>query len=199
MCVTLGVCFKAWNFSSSSHMLQLGLTSPMAKHLIDLQFWLLIWILLLSFAKPPMHLHAPAILASSFWYPSHVGSFKVSHNRFWDPNGSYASLRWTNHSSSINIILVLPKSRECIIGEFWLRNVTIWTLITLMSLWPTSVAKTAFNLSWWGLALVFAHLLLFDLKACCRGLIVLDMHLRCHCCQNRSNWFPKPVRPVWYR
>jgi hypothetical protein len=38
MCVALGVCVKAWNFSSSSHMLQLGLTSPMAKHLIDLQF-----------------------------------------------------------------------------------------------------------------------------------------------------------------
>jgi hypothetical protein len=36
--VALGVCVKAWNISSSSHMLQLGLTSPMAKHLIDLQF-----------------------------------------------------------------------------------------------------------------------------------------------------------------
>jgi hypothetical protein len=38
MCVALGVCVKAWNFSSSFHMLQLGLTSPMAIHLIDLQF-----------------------------------------------------------------------------------------------------------------------------------------------------------------
>jgi hypothetical protein len=38
MCVALGVCFKAWNFSSSYHMLQHGLTSPMATHLIDLQF-----------------------------------------------------------------------------------------------------------------------------------------------------------------
>jgi hypothetical protein len=135
----------------------------------------------LSFAKPPMHLHAPAILASSFWYPNHVGSFRVSH------------------SSSINIILVIPKSRECIIDEFWLRNVTIWTLITLMSLWPTSVANTTFDLSCWGLALVFAHSLLLDLEACWRGLIALDMHLRHHCCQNRSNRFPKPGRPVWYR
>jgi hypothetical protein len=42
MCVALGVCVKAWDFSSSSHMLQLGLTSPMAIHLIDLQFLLLI-------------------------------------------------------------------------------------------------------------------------------------------------------------
>jgi hypothetical protein len=42
MCVVLIVCVKAWNFSSSSHMLQLGLTSPMAIHLIDLQFLLLI-------------------------------------------------------------------------------------------------------------------------------------------------------------
>jgi hypothetical protein len=38
MCVALGVCVKACNFPSSSHMLQLGLASPMAKHLIDLQF-----------------------------------------------------------------------------------------------------------------------------------------------------------------
>jgi hypothetical protein len=38
MCVALGVCVKAWNFSSSFHMLQLGLTSPIAIHLIDLQF-----------------------------------------------------------------------------------------------------------------------------------------------------------------
>jgi hypothetical protein len=38
MCVALGVCVKAWNFSSSSHILQLGLTSPMAIHFIDLQF-----------------------------------------------------------------------------------------------------------------------------------------------------------------
>jgi hypothetical protein len=38
MCVALGVCVKACNFPSSSHMLQLGLTSPMAKHLIDLKF-----------------------------------------------------------------------------------------------------------------------------------------------------------------
>jgi hypothetical protein len=68
-----------------------------------------------------------------------------------------------------------------------------------MSLWPTSVANTAFDLSCWGLALVFAHLLLLDLEACWRDLISLDMHLRRHCCQNRSNRFPKPVRPVWYR
>jgi hypothetical protein len=146
-----------------------------------------------------MHLHAPAILASSFWYPNHVGSFRVSHNRFWDPNGSYASLRWTNHSGSINIILVIPNPRECIIDEFWLRNVTIWTLITLMSLWPTSVSNTAFDLSCWGLALVFAHLLLLNLGTYWRSLIALDMNLRRHYCQNRSNRFPKPVRPVWYR
>jgi hypothetical protein len=38
MCVALRVCVKAWNFSSSFHMLQLGLTSPMTIHLIDLQF-----------------------------------------------------------------------------------------------------------------------------------------------------------------
>jgi hypothetical protein len=38
MCVALGVCVKAWNFSSSFHMIQLGLTSLMAIHLIDLQF-----------------------------------------------------------------------------------------------------------------------------------------------------------------
>jgi hypothetical protein len=38
MFVALGVCVKAWNFSSSSHVLQLVLTSRMAKHLIDLQF-----------------------------------------------------------------------------------------------------------------------------------------------------------------
>jgi hypothetical protein len=155
--------------------------------------------LLLSFAKPPMHLHAPTILASSFWYPNHVGSFRVSQHRFWDPNGSYASLRWTNHPSSMNIVLVIPKSRECIIDVFWLRNVTICTLITLMSLWPTSVANTAFDLSCWGLALVFTHLLLLDLEACWRSLIALDMYLRRHYCQNRSNRFPKLVRPVWYR
>jgi hypothetical protein len=32
MCVALGVCVKAWKFSLSFHMLQLGLTSPMAVH-----------------------------------------------------------------------------------------------------------------------------------------------------------------------
>jgi hypothetical protein len=135
----------------------------------------------------------------SFWYPNHVGSFRVSHKGFGNPNGSYASLRWINHSSSIDTILVIPKSRKCIIDEFWLRNATIWTLITLMSIWPTSVANTAFDLAYWGLALIFAHLLLLGLVACCRSLIALDMLLRRHCCQNRSNQFPKPVRPVWYR
>jgi hypothetical protein len=146
-----------------------------------------------------MHLHAPVILASSFWYPNHVGSFGVSHKRFGNPNGSYASLRWTNHSSSIDTILVIPKSRKCIIDKFWLGNVTILTIYTLMSLWPTSVANTAFDLTCWGLALVFAYLLLLGLVACCRSLIALDMLLRRRCCQNRSNRFPKPVRPVWCR
>jgi hypothetical protein len=124
-----------------------------------------------------------------FLYPNHVGSFRISHRRFGNPNGSYASLRWTNHPSSIDTILV----------EFWLRNVTIWTIVTLMSLWPTSIANTTFNLTYWSLALIFAHLLLLGPVACCRSLIALDMLLRRHCCQNRSNRFPKSVRPVWCR
>jgi hypothetical protein len=146
-----------------------------------------------------MHLHAPAILASFFWYPNHVGSFRVSHKRFGNPNGSYASLRWTNHSSSIDTILVIPKSRKCIIDEFWLGNVTIWTIITIMSLLPTRVANTTFDLACWSLALIFVHLLLLGFVACCRSLIALDTLLRRHCWQNWSNRFPKLVRPVWCR
>ena len=38
-CLALGVGVEAWKFSSAFLMLQLGLTLPMAKRLIDLQFY----------------------------------------------------------------------------------------------------------------------------------------------------------------
>ena len=145
-----------------------------------------------------MHLHAPAVLASTFWYPNHVGSFGVNHKRFGSPNGPFASLRRTSHSSSIGTIMVIPKLRGIIMDKRWLRNFTTWTILTLMSLRPTSVANTTFVLACWSIALVYAHLCIPGLVSCYRSLIALDMHLRHCCCQNRSDWFLKPVRPVWY-
>jgi hypothetical protein len=38
-CLAFRVCVEAWKFSKYFLMLQLGLTTPMAKHLIDLQFY----------------------------------------------------------------------------------------------------------------------------------------------------------------
>jgi hypothetical protein len=140
-------------------------------------------------SKTNRHLHAPAFLESSFWYPNHVGSFRVNHKRFGNPNGSYDSLRWTNHSSSIDTILVTPKSRKCLINEFWRRNVIVWTIITLMPLWPTSVENMGFDLACWGLALVSDHLLLLGLVTY-RSLFVLDMLRGHYYCQNRSDRFP---------
>jgi hypothetical protein len=37
--LAFGVCIETWKFSSSFLMLQLGLTLPMSKHLIELQFY----------------------------------------------------------------------------------------------------------------------------------------------------------------
>ena len=95
-----------------------------------------------------MHLWSPASSSSILWYPTLVGSYKVSHKVLRDPNGTHASLRWTNHSHSISSISVLPKLMEIIMDKVGLKNVTVWTILAHVTLLTTSVANLTLVLTW---------------------------------------------------
>jgi hypothetical protein len=120
-----------------------------------------------------MHLSQPASSVSISWYPTLVGSYEVSHKILRNPNGSHASLRWTNLPYSTSIILIIPKLIEIIMDKFWFRNATIWPIFAHVTLLTTCIENVAFVLV--GHTIPCNFLSLFASKPCSwiRGLLCL--------------------------
>jgi hypothetical protein len=86
----------------------------------------------LLIVKLPMYLKLPTTWSSKFWYPSIIGSFKVSQQVFWYPNGTRAITRWTNHLDSASVILGLHM-RYIIIDNLMNKSLSFRTILTK---WP---------------------------------------------------------------
>jgi len=97
------------------------------------------------------------ILSSTFWYPSHVGSMKVSQQRFGDPNGFWASSWWTHHPTSTKTIWRSPIAQRYIVDQVWLRRVTVWTILTKMSFFSTCIANFVLDVAWWIVLIAFNY------------------------------------------
>jgi len=98
------------------------------------------------------------ILSRTFWYPSYIGTTEVSQQRFGDPNGSWASSWWHHHPISTNITWVPPKTCMNIVDQVWLKSFTIWTILTKLSFFTTSVANLVLDVAWWIVLIVFDYL-----------------------------------------
>jgi len=81
------------------------------------------------------------VLLGTFWYPTCVGSYTVSDQRLWYPNGFCACSLDHNHFGSTRVIRVHPKLNIFIMSKIELRDLTIRTIPTKMSLLTTCVAN----------------------------------------------------------
>jgi hypothetical protein len=108
-------------------------------------------------AMTSMQLDQPTSSSSTFWYPTLVGSYKVSHKMLRNPNRPCTNLRWTNHPHSTSVNLAIPKLMKLIMDKVWLRCVTIWTILAQVTLFTTSVANVAFGTSWLGIHLLVVN------------------------------------------
>jgi hypothetical protein len=83
----------------------------------------------LLFDKLPMNLKTHITWLSKFWYPNLIGSFMVSQQVFWYPNGTVTNIRWTNHLCSTSVI-VESHMRYIIINNLMNESLSFRTIIT---------------------------------------------------------------------
>jgi hypothetical protein len=101
------------------------------------------WKLISSLVNQPSNA-APStckVLLGMFWYPTCIGSDKVSDQGLRYPNGLCALPLWDNHFRGTRVIWVTPKLLITIMNIVELRILTIGTIFTKMSLLTTSVAN----------------------------------------------------------
>jgi hypothetical protein len=143
-----------------------------------------------------MHLFQPASSASISWYPTLVGSYRVSHKVLRDPNGSHAIMRWTNLPHSTSSILVIPKLMEIIMDKVWFRSVTIGTIFAHVTLLTAFIENAAFVLVGHIIPYNFFSLLASESCSWRRGLPCLVCLRWASPGRHRSDRWHAPVWPV---
>ena len=81
------------------------------------------------------------VLLGTFWYLTCFGSYTVSDQGLWYPNGLCASSLGHNHFGRTRFIQDHPKLNIFIMSKIELRDLTIRTIPTKMSLLTTCVAN----------------------------------------------------------
>jgi hypothetical protein len=138
-------------------------------------------------AMTPMQLDQPTSSASTFWYPTLVGSYKVSHKMLRNPYGSCTNLRWTNQPHSTSVHRVIPKLMKIIMEKVGFRSVTIRTILAQVTFFLTSVANAAFSISWFEVHLLVLSWLAWRLLAWRVSFLLIAAVILHYAGQTRSN------------
>ncbi len=146
--------------------------------------------------KLPMRLKSYVTISSKFWYPSLVGSFKVSQQVFWYPNGTRTMTRWTNHLDSACVILGL-QMRFIIVNNLMNESLSFRAILTKVTFVTASVASLMLHSTCFILGLplgtfILAHVLV---KCHLKAFVALSWSSEIFY-QNRILRFAKPDSPV---
>jgi hypothetical protein len=145
----------------------------------------------LLIVKLPSHLKPPTTWSRKFWYPILVGSFTISKQVFWYPNGTRTIIRWTNNFYSASVILGSQK-RYTIIDNLMNESLSFRAILTKMTFVTTSVASLMLDSTCSILRLrlgtfILAHVLV---KCHFKAFVALSRNSRISC----QNWILRFVK-----
>jgi hypothetical protein len=141
--------------------------------------------------KLPIHLKPSAPWSSKFWYPSLVGSFKVSQQVFWYLNGMRTITRWTNYLDSPSVILE-SHMRYIFIDNLTNKSLSFRTILTKVTFVMTSVANLMFDSTCFVLRLSLGTFILTHVLVKChlKASVALSRSSKIFC-WNWTLWFTK--------
>jgi hypothetical protein len=139
-----------------------------------------------------MHLNPPTTWSSKFCYPRLVGSFMISQQVFWYPNGMKTITRWINHLGNVSVILGFHM-RYINFGNHMNKSLsfrTILTKVTFVTAYVTYLMldPTCFVLGMTLVTFILAHVLV----KCHFGAFVALSRSFGIFCRNRTLQFVKP-------
>jgi hypothetical protein len=126
-------------------------------------------------------------LIKQVWYPSLVGSFMVSQQVFWYPNGTRTIIRSTNYLYSTSVILG-SHIRYKIIDNLMNESLSFRTILTKVTLVTASVVGLILNSTCFVLGFPLATFILAHVLAKC--------HFEVFVALSRRNFLSKLDTPV---